>query len=288
MAPTYLAIDITSTRLSAGVIAQDGTVIVRDRVSNQSRQMWPLLIRLARRVLAASPLEQQPVAGGVAVTGEVELPAGVLQTRHEPAWIGFDLRAELEEALGIPIAIDSRGRASALGEYRWGVTRGHRVSLVIVADETVDGGIIARGRLLDGSMSQAGQIGHIVVDPHGLRCRCGSSGCLEAYVGALSIQTDTSRLIARTPPSIIERSGMMLGRGIASLAALIDPSIVVVLGTVIGAFGTPMIDSMQRELAVRLKLGHTSDLQVLSLGSGGTAPLRGAAALAGALVAELG
>ena len=288
MGPTYLAIDLTSSRLTAGVIADDGTVIVRDRVANQSRQMWPLLIRLARRVLAASPLEQRPVAGGVAVTGEVSLPAGALQTRHEPGWIGFDLRAELEAALGIPIAVDSRGRASALGEHRWGVTRDHRTSLVIVADETVDGGVIERRRLLDGSMFQAGQIGHVVVDPNGLRCRCGGTGCLEAYVGALSIQTDTSRLLARTPAPIIERSGMMLGRGIASLAAVVDPSIVVVYGSVIAAFGAPMMESMQRELAVRLKLSHTGDLRVLSLGSGGTAPLLGAAALASALVSNLG
>ena len=89
-----------------------------------------------------------------------------------------------------------------------------------------------------------------------------------------------NRPLRRATPSIIERTGIMVGRAIASTAAAFDVSTFVLSGVVVDTFGDVMLDTMRREIAARLRLPHLSGLQVVEP-SGFVQPLVGAAALAG-------
>jgi glucokinase len=278
VAPLYLAIDLAPTRLTAGIVDASGTVVLRDRISASGRQAVPGLVRLAQRVLAAGP---GPVeACGVACSGEVDRAEGVVRSRHDPVWSGVKLTELLSSAIDAPVAIDTRGRASVLAEHWCGAAVGHRNVMSIVADEFVDAGIISDGRLLHGRSSQAGQIAHLIVEPDGLRCRCGGDGCLDAYVGAVAVQADTGRELFRTPLAIVERSGIMLGRAIASLGATLDLGLILLSGMLPATFGAPMLGALERELEARLRLVHLSEVKVRMLGSEGVSTLVGAAALA--------
>ncbi len=82
----------------------------------------------------------------------------------------------------------------------------------------------------------------------------------------------------RATPSIIERTGIMVGRAIASSAAAFDVSTFLLSGAVVDTFGDPLLETMHRELAARLRLPHLAGLQVIEP-SGFVQPLVGAAAL---------
>ena len=132
------------------------------------------------------------------------------------------------------------------------------------------------------------QLGHVVVEPDGLLCVCGGQGCLTAYTSSSAIEAETNRPLRRAPASVIERTGMMIGRAVASAVAVFDLQLVLLAGSVPAAFGAPLLDAARRELDQRSRLAHlragvdraehrvTLDHTVL----GREAPLVGAAALA--------
>ena len=70
--PTYLAIDLSVTRLAAGVVDDDGKLIVRDRIATPPRHVWPALARLVGRVIAAAPEGARPTRCGVACPGPID------------------------------------------------------------------------------------------------------------------------------------------------------------------------------------------------------------------------
>jgi glucokinase len=275
--PRYLAIDLGVSRLAAGVVDDDGRILVRDRVTTPARHVWPALTRLVGRVLAASPEDVRPVACGVSCVGPVDHAAGSVTAPQLPIWHGFALRDEVGEATGLPVELDTGGRALARAEAWCGSAVDRPDFVALLVGDTVEGGIVARGRLLQGRSGNAGDLGHVVVEGDGRACRCGGFGCLDAYAGGASIEAETSRPLRRAPASIIERTGIMVGRAVASIAATVDVRLVVVAGSVPSAFGQPMFDAVDRELEQRSRLGHLRRLRVVP-GSGG--PLLGAAALA--------
>ena len=197
---------------------------------------------------------------------------GTVTPLHLPIWQGFELRERVRDLSGLPTIVGTSGTARVLAE-RW-VGRGRDVttSWRSSCSDAVEGGVICNGRLLHGGHGNAGQLGHVVVEPDGRPCPCGSSGCLTAYASSSAIEAETNRPLRRTPSSIIERTGAMIGRAIASAAAVFDLRVVVLSGAVPAAFGTPLVDAARRELDQRSRLGHLR---------GGSGPLGAAGARRG-------
>jgi glucokinase len=277
---TYLAIDLSVTRLAAGVVDDGGKLIVRDRVATPSRHVWPTLARLVGRVIAAAPEGARPTRCGVACPGPIDRVVGGTASALLPEWKGFPLRGQLEEVAGMPVAIDSVGRAFASAEAWCGRGSGLRDFAALLVGDSVDGGVVSSGRLLDGRTGNVGQFGHLVVEPEGRSCSCGGVGCLDAYVSARAIESETNRPLRRTPPAVIETTGILLARAVASIAAIVDTTRVFVAGSVPAALGQPLFDAMARELTVRSRLSHLSGLSVIPLPAGAGGPLVAAAAIA--------
>ena len=120
----------------------------------------------------------------------------------------------------------------------------------------------------------------IIVEPDGRPCPCGGRGCLEAYCSGSAIEQETGRSPLRAPAAIIERSGLLLGRALASVAAVVDLRLAVVGGTIALSYGEPFFTAANTELAARAKLAFLAGLQVVPSQLGTAAPLIGAASLA--------
>lgn len=192
-------------------------------------------------------------------------------------WRGFPLRARLAELTGLPIAVDNDAKALAAGEGWVGAARGCRDFVAMVVSTGVGGGIVVDGRLLDGAEGNAGHIGHVVVEPDGRRCACGGQGCLEAEASGLAIEAMTGRPPAEAPPEVVERTGRMVGRAVASVANLLDLRLAVVAGSVALGFGAPFFAAAASELAARAKLSFSRHARIVPAGLGAQGPLVGAA-----------
>lgn len=286
---TYVAIDVANDRLAAGIVDDAGEVVVRDRVTTPLRDVWPALHRLVRRVVAARPFDVvPPEACGVTCEGPIDLDSGTVTPLHLPVWQRFALRERVLDLTGLPTVIGTAATGRVIAERWIGAARRTDDVMAVLASDVVEAGIILNGRLLHGSHGNAGQIGHVVVERDGHVCPCGSSGCLTAYASASAIEEETNRPLRRTPASIVERTGAMIGRAVASAVAVFDLRLVVLTGAVPGTFGIPLLDAARRELDQRSRLGHVragadraSHRVALELTQLGTvAPLVGAAGMA--------
>ncbi len=153
--------------------------------------------------------------------------------------------------LGIPVSVCNDANLGALAEHERGAGVNCDNLIYLHGDVGVGGGIIAHGRLLGGDEGFGGEIGHMIINPGGRRCACGSKGCLEAEVGeralldhagqaehpgqagrdavrAVLASADAGDIAAR---EALQRVGTWLGLGVASLVNVFNPGMIVFGGT---------------------------------------------------------
>jgi len=277
---TVLSVVIDPGRLAAGIVSSDGDVLVRDRVGTPGREVWRSLEQIVRRILAARPEDVAlPSMVGVSCAGPIDVEAGSVSPASVPAWSGFPLRDHLEELTGLQVHLDTLAGAAATAERWLGDAVEVPSFLLLLLDQTIESAVVIDGVRLRGAHGNAGSIAHLTVEPGGAPCICGASGCLNAYASTVALETEMNRPMRRATPSIVDRTGIMIGRAIASAAAAFDVTTVFVGGAVIDTFGDPVLESLRRELALRSRLTHLSGLQVVEL-SGYGQPLVAAASVA--------
>lgn len=274
-----LAIDIGGTKLAAAVVTAQGEIIRRDRVATPARMPWSTLATLIKRI-QASAADIEIVACGVACGGPMKRGGTEVTPLHIPAWVDFPLLDSISELTGLATFIDNDAKALALAEGWLGAARGLANFMAVVIGTGVGGGLVVGGRLADGRTGNAGHFGHIVVEAQGRACRCGGSDCLEAFLSGPAIELETGRDPIYAPLNLKVRNGILLGRAVASVAAVADISRVVVGGSVALGWGDPFFQAANAELVARSKLQFTSGISIVPLGLGDSSALVGAAAVA--------
>ncbi len=287
-----LALDVGGTKLAVGLVDRSGRVVWKDSVRTPRATDAEALFRVVRDLLALAaesvPARGEIVVCGVGCGGPMTGGGAAVSPLNIPAWRGFPLRARLAEALTLlPAAgravlgvfVDNDAKAVALAEGWLGAARGQRNYLAMVVSTGIGAGIVLNGRLLEGADGNAGHIGHVIVEPEGHECACGARGCLEAEASGTGMAAWTARPPEEATLDVIERSGRMVGRAVASVANLLDLRLAVVGGSVALGFGDAFFLAAQRELDRCARLDHSRGSRIEPAGLGADAPLVGAAAL---------
>jgi len=283
-----LAIDIGGTKLAAGIVDGAGTVFCRRQVPTQQagrdgEELFATLVQLLSDVQGEwsdSPGGSSPLSVcGVGSGGPMGPGGEEVSPLNIPAWDAFPLRSRLAEATGLATFVDNDAKALTLAEGWRGAAVGVRNYLGMVVSTGVGGGIVLDGRLLDGERGNAGHIGHVTVEPDGRACRCGSHGCLEAEASGTAIAAIPGRPAADADAAVIERTGTLVGRAVATVATLVDLRLAVVAGSVALGFGAPFFAAAQREIDARARLFYAVGCVIRPAGLGSEAPLVGAAAV---------
>jgi glucokinase len=277
-----LAVDIGGTKLAAGLVtAVDGRLLCRAAVPTpQSGDPEVVFGALMELLDELGPERTAAGVCGIGSGGPMTAGGEELTPVHIPAWNGFPLRRRMAEGTGLPVFVDNDAKAVALAEGWIGAARGVGAYIGMVVSTGIGGGIVLDGRLLDGRAGNAGHIGHVVVEPGGRRCFCGGRGCLEGEASGRAIEAITGRPPAEAAPEIIERTGTLVGRAVASVANLLDLGLAVVAGSVALGFGDPFFAAAQAEIDALARLEFSRGARVRPAGLGGDAPLVGAAAVA--------
>ena len=277
-----LAIDIGGTKLACGLIDDRGTIEARSSVptgdGTDGEALFATLAALIDDVLATGG--SAPVACGVGTGGPMTGGGASVSPVNIEAWRGFPLLDRLCTHTGLATTIDNDAKALALGEGWLGAAVGARDYLAMVVSTGVGGGIVLDGRLLDGHDGNAGHIGHVIVEPDGERCGCGARGCLEAEASGTAIARATGRPAAEADDVVRRRTGRLVGRGVASVANLLDLPLVVVAGSVALGYGEPFFTAAQAEIDERCRVEFSRDTVIRPGGLGADGPLVGAGAVA--------
>lgn len=306
-----VGVDIGGTKVVAGLVDDGGRVVATAHRSTPGRDVVAVEDTIAGVVdELAHHAPELPV--GVGAAGFVSADGATVLFSPHLAWRREPLRQGLSERIGRPVLVDNDANGAAWAEWRFGAGRGESHLVCVTLGTGIGGGIVIDGRLVRGRFGIAGEFGHMVVVPDGLRCECGNRGCWEQYgsgtalvraareeaaggsmlarplveragsVDAIDGPTITEAAQAGDPFAIEQLAtlGRWLGEGVASLAAVLDPAVVVVGGGVAAAgdlLMTPLRAAFARELTGR---GHRPELEIRVAALGNTAGLIGAADLA--------
>jgi len=303
-------VDVGGTKIAGAVVDIEGKVLEEHRVVSPATDTEAIEVAIADLVTELSS-RHKIEAVGVGAAGYISASRSVVMFAPNLAWRDVDLKAELEERVDVPVVVENDANAAAWGEFRFGAGADADDLLLVTVGTGVGGGIVLNGELFRGSFGAAAEIGHIRVVPGGRLCGCGNLGCLEQY-GSGSALVKVAREEAHTPaaaallaaaggdpeqiagPMITDLAqqgdafareklaeiGRWLGEGIASLAAVLDPAVVVIGGGVSEA-GDLLLDPVRAAFGAQLTgRGHRPVLDIRRARLGNRAGLIGAADLA--------
>ncbi len=221
------------------------------------------LVREEAAALAARGIELLGVT--VAVPGLIDRRRGLVVDAPNLDWSELPLADLLSEELGVrmPVAVDNDANCAVRAESLRGVAAGVDDLIYLTGTVGLGAGIICGGQVLRGSRGLAGEVGHLRVGSEDHLCACGRTGCWEALVGLRALAEATGIAvepgedpvtyaqrvvtIAAARPGLI-RIGEALGRGVAQLAATLDPAMVV-LGGAFVPLGEVLVPAVEAALA---------------------------------------
>lgn len=305
-----LGLDVGGTKVAGLVLGDDGTVVGEDERptdAGDSDATLDVVSALGRDLIE----RHGPVAAaGAGVAGMVDFASGTFRFGPNLPWREVPLAERLSEAFGVPVVIDNDANAAAWGEFRYGAAREHDDMLMVTVGTGIGGGIVSGGRMLRGANGFAAEIGHVIVEPDGPPCGCGNVGCWEQVasgsalgrigrehaardrrgrIAALAGGADrvSGRHVAKAAAEgdpdaagILREVGRRLGEGMAGLANILDPEVIVVGGGV-AEIGDPLLEPARRAFVECLEAPeHRPAIPILEAALGNAAGAIGAAALA--------
>jgi predicted NBD/HSP70 family sugar kinase len=271
-----VALDLSpDDRMTGAVVDLFGQVKARAEVPREGacgEEAVRLAVGLAEQLRGSTG---RPVLGvGLGSPGVVD-GNGVVLDAHNLLWAGVDLTGILRSRLGLPVYVANDATTAVLAEYTFGGTTAADLMLVRIGTG-VGAGLVVGGALVQGHAWAAGEIGHVVVDPAGLRCACGRAGCLETVVAVPRLRHGDRPLAS---------AGTVLGQVLAPVVAALNLHEVVLAGP------PDLLDGELREaldatIRERVMAASADDLVVRMSPLGDDVVLVGAAVLV--LSGELG
>ncbi|AKU15275.1 ROK family transcriptional regulator [Luteipulveratus mongoliensis] len=233
---------------------------------------------------------------GMGLPGPVEHSTGrPINPPIMPGWDRHDVVGHLRREIDVPVLIDNDVNIMALGERHQHLPS--EADLVFIKVSTgIGAGIISGGRLQRGAQGTAGDLGHVhVAGSDDVVCRCGNRGCLEAVAAgpALAASLRSSGVDAETAHDVaqlvragdlnavqvVRQAGRDLGEVVATLVNLINPSVVVIGGSL--AVADEQLIAGIREIVYQRSLPlATQHLRIVPSVAGERAGVLGAAAMA--------
>ena len=308
-----IGVDIGGTKIAAGVVDVDGRILHTARRPTPRDDATAVLAQVASIVRELCSVAGGDIAGvGVGVAGGVDQTRSTVYFAPNLAWSQVPVRAVVEAATGLPVVVENDGAAAAWAETRFGAGAGLAHVVMVTVGTGIGGGIVVDGHLMRGGHGVAAEIGHVNSVPDGRPCGCGRNGCWEQYASGNALVREARALAAERRPeartllamgdgtpegvegSHVTRAaalgdpvaieaflivGTWLGRGLADLAAIVDPDAFVIGGGVSEA-GDLLLASAQRTLSQKVFGGVNRPLPALLVAQlGNDAGIVGAADL---------
>jgi glucokinase len=239
-----IGVDVGGTKILAGLVERDGTVVTHREYPTPLESEQALLDGLEAAVREL--LDDRVAAVCFGVPSRIDQRTGIAIGSVNIPLVDFPLRDVMRERLGLPVEIENDANAAAIAEWKIGAGRGATDMIMLTLGTGVGGGLILGGRPYRGSIGAGAELGHIVIVHDGELCSCGGRGHLESYVSgkgaervakeAFGPAVDAHRLVrlAREgDPKAIElltEIGRKLGSGLGSLINTFDPELVVIGG----------------------------------------------------------
>ncbi len=264
-----IGVDIGGTKTAVGLIGSGGAVLASETIPTDPQRPRAVLERVTaaiRRMMDACGLSVADAKGiGIAAPGPLDNRQGVLVCPPNlPGWHGFALTDYFRDALSLPVRLENDANAAAVAEKWLGAARENDTFIYMTISTGIGSGVFINGKLFSGASGNAGDAGHIVLDPSGGLCRCGQRGCFEHLASGTAIARRASELLGKplaTPevfalyrqghPAVtrlVDDVFTTIGMGCVALINLFDPEKLVIGGGV-ARVGEPLFTAVRSYVA---------------------------------------
>ncbi|GGM76710.1 ROK family protein [Dactylosporangium sucinum] len=241
---------IVAARVGLGGVLLDRHEAARPRGEQDAAAVVAPIADFVRKMQAAAPADARLIGSGAAVSAMVRREDGYVRLGPQLGWVDQPLGEALGEVIGDgrTVAVRNNADLAALAEHTRGAAVGCDNVVYLYGDAGVGGGIIAAGRPVTGHGGYGGEVGHMVVNPVGKPCSCGSHGCWETEIGEHALLAAAGRnpsagrdgIMAvvdaasrgdNSAQAAVRQVGDWLGFGVANLVNIFNPEMVIFGGT---------------------------------------------------------
>jgi glucokinase len=191
----YIGVDVGGTKIAAGVVRPDGKIVGWEKSSTPRKQgasaVMEVVMRSIRDVMRDAGLKARRLRGiGVGLPGVVDQKGEKLLAAPNVPLAGYPIAKALRRRFDTNVVLGNEVNLGVLGENWLGAAKGLQNVVGIFPGTGVGGGVVCAGELLLGAHGAAAELGHVILDPEGPLCGCGSHGCLEAYASRTAIERE--------------------------------------------------------------------------------------------------
>lgn len=308
-----VGVDVGGTSVRAGLVDAAGAVLDVRRVATPTDDQ-ELEDTIVTAVTELVTMHRGVRAVGLAVAGFVSRDRRHVEfAPHLPWRSGVPVAGRIEHRLGLPVLLEHDANAAAVAEHRYGVALGGEVGLLVVLGTGIGGALLVGGEVFRGAYGVAPELGHLRLVPEGRPCSCGKRGCWERYCSGTGLATTALELLAarrgasgslgreasEDPPrlsgrrvALAARNGdpvalramaelaRWLGEGLALVADVYDPEVVVIGGAVSESAPLFLDEAREHYAAVVTGSGYRRLARIRTTQLGVEAGIVGAALLA--------
>jgi glucokinase len=313
-----IGVDIGGTKIDTALVDAAGNILTSyyryiDPNKDPDKAMADV-IESARICIQESGKTASAI--GIGVAGQIDKESGIVRrSPNLPDWHDVPMKAELEDSLKIPAAVNNDVRVITWGEWQHGAGKGVDDLVCLFVGTGIGGGIVSSGNLLEGCQNTAGELGHMTVVAGGRKCHCPNDGCLEAYAGGWGIAERAQDAVRANPQAgktlvglagdvnrissitvaqaydngdvlahrLIKDTAKYLAAGLVTIVNAFNPCLIILGGSVIMGIPdlVPAVEARVRSQALQTPV---EQLRITTAALGNKSGVIGAAALARNLI----
>ncbi|QWU99864.1 ROK family protein [Francisella salimarina] len=276
----YIGLDIGGSNISAGIFDEHKNLLktakVKSKGKSDSDTILGQIFKVINKLIDDSTRDKIK-AIGIGIAGFVDSKNGILNFSANINLNGINIAKEVSQKFdNVPVYIENDVNVGVIGEWKYGVGKGHENIVGIFAGTGIGGGLVINNQFLYGVTGGAGAVGHVTINTEGTYCQsCGSQGCVETYAGKVGMENRILNLHKKGIKSllidlVLENNGKLkgshlkkalaakdpvaedivnlamtnLGIAVANYINLLNPSIVLFGGGVMEAIGSEYLDAI--------------------------------------------
>lgn len=279
-----IGIDLGSTRITGLMLDCYGNIAYKETVLNQVNLSVDLMIEricdVVENIISHFKSDVKRIIGiGIGMPGLIDNDTREVLFSPNIGWENVDLVAKIHERFKMPVMIENVTRSMAMGERYFGIAKETKNFICVNLGYGIGSAMMVNGELYSGTTGTSGELGHVVINPHGPKCECGNYGCIEAVSSANAISkaareqlkqqensilwemcgADPNKIEAKTvfdaakqgdliACEIIDNAIEYLGLGLALMINLLDPQYIILEGGMANA-GDILTDKLETVIA---------------------------------------
>ena len=315
MEELYIGVDLGGTKILAGIFDSDHHCLASEKTKTNQEEGYDAvcgqIVETIRSAAELAGIDPAKVNGaGIGAPGSISSDESHVLFAPNLGWRDAPLKADLEAQLGCPVWLGNDCNVAATGIHRLELEAKPNDMVSIFLGTGIGAGIITNGVFLTGATRAAGEVGHMVLDPDGPVCGCGTRGCFEALASRTAIFNKVKSAVNDGAKTLLMDAGddsvtrirsgklrraieagdelaaavlgetcLYTGVAIANLCNLLNPEVVALGGGLIEQLQADMLPKI-RDAALERIMPGARQVRIMATALGDDAGITGAAILA--------